>query len=106
MAAFEGVDDGVLGTVNYVYEGIFLISICLRFLYEYKRDDSEQMERDLAKIANRYLRGNFIYDFIPIIPLALLNLGGHERLFYLIKIIRLYSGFKIFSVPAIMQKIK
>ena len=41
------------------------------------------------------------------IPLQELKLpGGHQRLFYLIKIIRLHTGFKIFSVPAIMEKFK
>ena len=35
-----------------------------------------------------------------------MDLGGNERYFYLIKIIRLFNGFKIFSVPALMMKMK
>jgi len=47
-----------------------------------------------------------VNDFVPIIPLQLLNLNGYERLFFIIKIVRLYSGFKLFNVPMIMNKIK
>ena len=107
MAAFENVNDEVLNKVNLVYEIIFFISLCLKFLYEYERDDAERvMERDLGKIATRYVKGDFIFDFVPLLPLVWLDLGGKERLFYLIKIVRLINGFKVFSVPAIMQKIK
>ena len=68
-----------------------------------ERDDAERvMERDLGKIATRYVKGDFIFDFVPLLPLVWLDLGGKERLFYLIKIVRLINGFKVFSVPAIM----
>ena len=106
MAAFGVQRGGFLGTLNYTYEAIFFISICLKFLYEYKIEDAEQPPvRDISKIGIRYLKGEFIYDFIPFIPLPEINMGGYERLFYLIKIMRLVNGFKVFSVPAIMEKI-
>ena len=35
-----------------------------------------------------------------------MDLGGDERLFYLIKIIRLYTGIQIFDVPTMMEKLK
>lgn len=106
MAAFEDKNDGPLFHVQIVYETIFLISMGLKFLYEQDKKDSEGTERDLSKIAMHYLRGEFLFDLIPLIPLVALDLGGYERLFYLIKIIRLVNGFQVFSVPVIMEKIK
>ena len=32
--------------------------------------------------------------------------GGYERLFYLIKLIRLFRGFQLFNVPVIMKKVE
>ena len=40
----------------------------------------------------RYLKGNFVYDFVPLIPFTYINLNGDERLFYIIKIVRLVIG--------------
>ena len=93
MAAFEDQDETVLWHISLYFESIFLLSMGLKFLYEYKKDDSEMNERDLSKIAVHYLKGEFLFDFIPLIPLNLLDLNGYERLFYLIKIIRLVNGF-------------
>ena len=47
-----------------------------------------------------------MFDLIPIIPLEFLSLNGGERRFMLIKLIRLYTGLRIFYVPDIMEKIK
>lgn len=52
------------------------------------------------------MKGQFIFDFIPIIPLQYINLSGYQRLFYLVKIMRFVNGLRIFSVPAIMEKVK
>ena len=54
----------------------------------------------------RYLRGEFWTDFIPIIPLQALPLNGYERLFFLIKIMRLIKGLQIFDVAQLMKVIK
>ena len=54
----------------------------------------------------RYLKGNFVYDFFPLLPFTYIPLNGFERLFYLIKIIRLVIGLQILDVPRIMEKIK
>ena len=54
----------------------------------------------------RYLQNDFLYDFVPILPLQELKLGGDERLFFIIKIIRLYTGIKLFDVAVIMEKLK
>jgi hypothetical protein len=62
--------------------------------------------KDITQISLRYLKGEFYKDFIPIIPLQLLDFGGDERLFYIIKIMRLIKGLQVFDVAQIMVIIK
>ena len=59
--------------------------------------------RDLAKIAKNYAKNLFIIDLIPCIPLQLIDLGGQEKDFYLIKNMRLYIGMSFLNVQAIMR---
>ena len=35
-----------------------------------------------------------------------MDLNSNERFFYLLKIMRLYTGYKIFNIPAMMEKIQ
>ena len=94
MAAFENIHDGVLFHINLGFEVIFFLSMCFKFLYEHKKADSSKgTERDLSKIAMIYLKGEFMFDLIPLLPFVHLPLNGYERLFYLIKIMRLVNGF-------------
>ena len=51
-----------------VFELFFLISIVLKFFLEYKVDDSPLPVRDLGMIAKRYIRNEFLFDLIPLIP--------------------------------------
>jgi hypothetical protein len=93
-------------TLSFVFEGIFVINILLSFITEYMPESSQNPERDLSKIATRYLKTEFPLEFITVVPFQLLNLGGYQRLFYLVKIARLHIGFKVFNVHKIMQNIK
>ena len=52
-----------------VYEGIFLVSLILNFFMEYKPDGQSFPVRDLSLISVRYLKGQFLMDFVPLIPL-------------------------------------
>mmetsp|Transcript_10851 Transcript_10851/g.18162 ORF Transcript_10851/g.18162 Transcript_10851/m.18162 type:complete len:747 (+) Transcript_10851:337-2577(+) len=107
MAAFENPKSGTfLWWINFGFEIIFLITMTLKFFIEYIPDGSPGPERDLSKIAMRYLKNDFMFDFVCVIPLQSLNLSGYERLFYIIKILRLFIGFKLFNVALIMQKIQ
>ena len=81
----------------------------LEFITEYKPEgDLSAPVRDLQAISMNYLKGRFIYDFIPILPLGELIKfeGGYERLFYLIKIIRIGKGLVIFTTQNIMSVFK
>jgi hypothetical protein len=65
----------------------------IQFLVEYTPPGQLVPVKDISLISMRYLRGEFLKDFIPIIPLQLLTLNnGDERLFFIIKIMRLIKG--------------
>lgn len=99
----------VLSVIVFTYEIIFFIKMMLCFITEYKPEgDLAEPVRDIQEISMIYLKGHFIYDFIPILPLgeAIKFQNGYERLFYLIKIIRIGKGLVIFTTSNIMSVFK
>ena len=107
MAAFQNPMVGEpLFNVMLFFETIFFISMVLNFFVEFVKDGQTIPTRDLAQIANRYLRSSFINDFIPLIPLPyLIDIGGFEAHFYAIKVIRLVNGFRLLNVSEIINEI-
>lgn len=98
-----------LSNIVFTYEIIFFIKMLLEFITEYKPEgDLSAPVRDLQAISMNYLKGHFVYDFIPILPLGELIKfeGGYQRLFYLIKIIRIGKGLVIFTTQNIMSVFK
>lgn len=95
------------GTLSYrlmmFFEVYFIISIVFNFFLEYEVQGQTQPVRDLMKIISTYLRGWFIIDVIPCIPLQSIDMGGAEIDFYLIKNMRLYIGMSFLNVQAIMR---
>jgi len=94
LAAFKhpGVNLKQLYT-ELTFEGIFLVTLLVNFITDYMEDGNPTPVRDLNKICQRYLKGQFIFDFIPLIPLPHLTLWhGQEKYFYLIKVVRLVIG--------------
>jgi len=70
MAAFENPKPGTfLFTLNWTYEFIFLISMISNFLVEYQDEGMSKPIRDITKICWRYIKGDFLFDFIPLVPL-------------------------------------
>jgi len=91
-----------------VFEIIFLISLIINFFVEYRDPETTTIVRDLKKIGMRYIYGEFTQDFLPILPLVhIFNFGGgREKHLFVIKLLRLITGLRIFNVSKIMQKIK
>jgi len=86
---------------------MFAVSIILRFFVDYYEEGKQFPVRDFAAIAINYLKTDFIYDFIPLIPLQELPLPrDYARFFYIIKVMRLFNGFKLLNVEHIMAYIK
>ena len=75
---------------------------------DYKPDGETEHVKSLTKIASRYLHGDFLLDFIPLIPLTYIfkSFYCQAKLFYIIKTVRVLNGFKLFNVANMFAKIK
>lgn len=84
-------------------EVIFFFRIGTEFLTDFQ-DKDLKIIRDFEKIVMRYLKGQFIFDFITVIPFDYFIMieGGYSRLFYLLKLLRLFQGLQLFDVQRIM----
>lgn len=60
--------EGDIVVPTLIFEAIFGISVLLKFNLEFKLEDNPLPVRNYAKIADRYLKSEFIIDFIPLIP--------------------------------------
>jgi hypothetical protein len=79
----------------------------LQFFKEIKMGYTSKPIRRVRLIAKHYLKNDFIWDFITLIPLQLMKLkNDRQRLFFLIKIYRLKKGFKLFDVDTILRAFK
>ena len=83
-------------------EIFFLVTMCLEFLVSFENPKNRFSQvKDIERIAMRYLYGHFIHDLIPLIPLQAIPVcisdRRYESLFFLIKIIRLFTGIKFFD---------
>jgi hypothetical protein len=92
------------------FESIFFIYMVLKFFKEYTPEgggDRQKPIREWSMIITNYVTSDFCFDFVPIIPLQIMDFKRHrERLFYLIKVIRFVKGFKVFNVQKLMKMIK
>jgi hypothetical protein len=78
-----------------------------QFLLEYRNEGDKATIRDPVLIAMNYLRNDFAFDFLTLIPFFFMTLKRHrEDLFLLIKMLRIIKGFYLFDVPRIMAYIK
>lgn len=74
---------------------VFTISILMNFLRDFVPEGETQACKDLKKIAQRYLLGQFSLDFVAWVPFQfIIDFDQHRLLncLYAIKIIRLRSG--------------
>ena len=58
-----------------------------------------KLVKNINMISTRYFKGNFIFDFLPLIPFAevIVFNNGLQRLFYVIKLMRFQTGFNVIS---------
>lgn len=68
------------------------MNLIFKFFVEFEVDGQVVPVRDLSLIAQNYLKGNFIFDFIPLIPFQLLLSGRYSQLLYFLKYIRIFIG--------------
>ena len=103
----EGERTAVWATI--CFECVFVIAIFKNFITEYTPDGEIIPEKDIMKIAERYFWNEFLIDSIPTIPITfILDMSStkYGRIFYLVKVIRLAKGLKIYNVQQIMDYLK
>jgi hypothetical protein len=72
-------------------------------------EDLASIDEDYDFLSNvkNYVTSWFLYDLITLIPLQYMKLkNNRERLFYLIKVTRVFKGYKLFNVSQIMSNYK
>ena len=91
-------------------EIFFLSDLICNFFVEYipaKTEENKEPIRDFVEIGTRYLKGQFLFDFIPILPLHLVYLPYNlSRLFYLVKMIRVKRVMKVLKKNTALDHIK
>lgn len=103
LAAFHEKEGALFNEIIIAFEIIFFISMCLNFITDYKEEGVNSSITDISRISIRYLKSNFIWDLLPLVPLQMFDLGYESfHHFYLIKILRLGTGLKLFNVQMIM----
>lgn len=92
-----------------VFEFFFLLDLFFNFLTDFKTTKKMKVivVRELDKIVERYLRGEFIWDFVSCVPLQMIPMPvSINNLFYIIKILRLRKVMVHFKISELMRYIK
>ena len=92
--SIEGVDTRFLEYYSHYIELFFLITIILGFITDFKKPGEHVAEKKLSVISKRYLKQDFLLDFIPIIPIPdiLISISIEHKVSYFIKVIRFHKG--------------
>ena len=95
-------------TMSAIFEVIFLVYALIQF---FKDDNDDINSNDRKKLfretSKEYFKGNFIYDVIPLIPLQLTTFSkNRDRLFFLVKTLRIVQGFRLFDVRNLDMAVK
>ena len=69
VATFDSDEPQLDFILMVLCESFFLVSCILRFFVTYVPEGENIPVTDLGKTAKFYLKGRFIYDFIPLLPL-------------------------------------
>lgn len=87
-SAFGLPDGGFENILDYVIEGLFLMDLIFCLCQQYRDAETQTMVSDIKVIAINYLKGNFLFDLIAIIPFDLFTGGQDRRLYRLLKMLR------------------
>ena len=80
----------------------------IEFVLEYHDDATNTNVRDISQISMRYLKNEFLSDFIPLIPFNWIGFFkfNNSRVFFLVKCFRLKETFAILDTAKIMKHVK
>jgi len=94
-------------TTSLVFETLFAVDIISKFLLIRQKPLSHELETDIIELAKLYLRSTFLLDLVPLLPLAqIFNFLKHSRLFLLVKLLRLATGFELLNYQVVMRELK
>lgn len=105
--AIYGVEDTVYSDQYWWFEIFFGFDLLLQFFVDYIDKTNGQVVRSYTKIFWNYIYGDFIRDFITILPLQLIPLpldSGHYM--FLIKCLRMFKGSKLVDSDYLMKGVK
>lgn len=113
QAAFGAVEPGIQMYVElYMIEGFFFLDLLFCFFQEYKDEETYTIISDVKKIAKHYVKGSFVFDLLAIIPIQELiewnrstsgGIGDINRLYKLLKLLRVPRLFELLNVQRIKQ---
>ena len=87
-----------------------LLDVFITFFVEYHYPMQQRIERRFLQLCKLYLHGQFLVDVIAIIPFYAIFEGlidyQYNRLFLLIKIVRITRGFELMSTKVFMTQVK
>jgi hypothetical protein len=92
-----------------LFEVFFFINMVLNFLTDFVREGENIPVQDINEIVYHYFSGDFVWDFMPLVPFSFfLDNGVHSflRLFFCVKVLRVKTGFNSFDVGKIYHFIK
>ena len=88
-------------------ETVFFFIMVSKFLTDFIPDGEVEPTKDLTIIAKNYLKNGFLIDLIPIIPASfLVSSKVNKRLAFIIKLVRIISGLKLFDVRKLNKIVK
>ena len=90
--------------MEWIFEIIYLIVVCLEFTTEYTDPLTEVKVRDLKKIAMRQLKENFIFHLITMIPIRLIKFPS-VHYFFVLKVLRLRIAFQLLDEKMLFKQI-
>ena len=95
-----------LGQIVFYTEMVFLLQVVQRCITEYQPADSIYPVRKCSKIILRYVKEEFVYDLLPLVPFVELFKFPGSRSLLLFKLFRLRSVVYVLNTKRVMRQIK
>ena len=98
--SMEGVNISWMEDWSVFLEFFFFFSMVIGFLTDFKKPGDHTSEKKLSVISKRYLREDFLLDFIPLFPFPeILRWNKLEHKFsFILKIMRIHKGQKALDI--------
>ena len=97
-------------STNMVFQSLFAANMIVTIFVEHQFEAALRVERDIVELVILYLKGRFSVDMATIFPFDFFLKDWlsveYLRLFLLIKLLRLYTGFELLDYKVFMMQIK